>query len=110
MYKINTMIDWGKTKCFEWDKGNIDKSYQKHGIATNQTEEIFLDESLGIIKDIKHSQKEKRFIALGKTFQNKVLFVIFTIRKDKIRIISARIANKKERSRYEQKIKKNPSI
>lgn len=102
------MIDWGKTKSFEWDKGNADKSYQKHGITTNQAEEIFLDENLEIIKDIKHSQKEKRFIAVGKTFQNKVLFVIFTVKKDKIRIISARIANKKERDRYEQKIKENP--
>lgn len=102
------MIDWGKTKGFQWDKGNVDKSYQKHGITTNQAEEIFLDENLGIIKDIKHSQKEKRFIAVGKTFQNKVLFVIFTIRKEKIRIISARIANKKEGGKYEQKIKENP--
>lgn len=102
------MIDWGRTKSFEWDKGNVDKSYQKHGITVNQAEEIFLDENLGIIKDIKHSQKEKRFIALGKTSKNKLLFVIFTIRKDKIRIISARIASKKERSRYEQKTKENP--
>jgi len=108
MYKILTMVDWGKIKYFEWDRGNIDKSYQKHGISPKQSEEIFLDKELKILKDIGHSQKEARYIALGKTFEKKILFVVFVIRKNKIRIISARKANKKERRKYESKIKKNP--
>ena len=99
---ICTMIDWGKLGGFEWDRGNIDKSYEKHGITPNQAEEVFLDEKLGVTADIKHSQKEKRFIAVGKNFDNKVLFIIFTVRKNKLRIISARIANKQERSKYEK--------
>ena len=107
MYKILTMIGLGKIKGFEWDKGNLDKSYQKHGIFPNQSEEIFLDEQLKIIKDIKHCQKEERFIALGKCFNKRILFVVFTLRGDKIRIISARLANQKERRYYEKKIKKN---
>jgi len=110
MYKIFTMIDLGKIKGFEWDRGNIVKSYKKHKITPNQSEEIFLDEQLKIIRDIKHSQKEKRFIALGKTFEKRVLFVVFTLRKNKIRIISARPANQKERKNYERKIKKNSSF
>lgn len=107
IYKIFTMFDWDKIKGFEWDKGNVDKSYQKHGITPNKSEEAFLDKELKIIKDIKHSQKEKRFIALGKNFINQILFVVFTIRKNKVRIISARKASEKERRKYEQKIKKN---
>ncbi len=101
------MIDWGKIKYFEWDRGNIDKSYQKHGISPKQSEEIFLDKELKVLKDIEHSQKEARYVALGKTFEKKILFVVFVIRKNNIRIISARKANKKERRRYEPKIKKN---
>ncbi len=86
---------------FDWDKGNKDKSYEKHGITVQEAEEIFLDENLGVIPDIKHSAQEQRLIALGKTFNNKLLLVIFTLRKNKIRAISARIMNKKERKQYE---------
>ncbi len=90
---------------FQWDTGNLDKSYEKHGIEHSEAEEVFLDGKLGIIKDIKHSQIEKRLIAVGKTkTSGKILFVVFTIRKDKIRIISARNANKKEREKYEKQI------
>jgi len=102
------MFDISKIIGFECDKGNIDKSYQRHGIIPNEAEEIFLDNKLKIIKDIKHSQTEKRFIGIGKNFEKKTLFIVFTIRKRKIRIISARIANIKERRIYEKKIKKNP--
>lgn len=88
---------------FEWDTGNIDKSFQKHGITTKEAEEIFLDINLKVQTDIKHSETEERFIGIGKTSENKILFTIFITRNNKIRIISARIANKKERSKYEQK-------
>jgi len=98
------MFDLSQISGFEWDKGNINKSFKKHGITPNQSEEIFLDENLKVIRDIKHSQKEKRFIAIGKTFKNIILFIVFTIRKNKIRIISARKANKKERKKYEKAI------
>ena len=93
-----------KIKEFEWDEGNIDKSYKKHGITPNESEEIFLDEDLKVVQDVKHVQGEARFIALGKTSSGKILFTVFTMRKNKIRIISARIANKKERSHYEKNI------
>ena len=96
------MRDLGKYIKFDWDKGNIDKSYQKHDISPNETEEIFLDDNLKILRDIKHSQKEGRLIALGKTFTNKKLFVVFTVRGEKVRIISARPMNKKERRHYEK--------
>lgn len=104
------MLDLGKFKSFEWDEGNIDKSYQKHDVTPKESEEVFLDEDLKVSRDIEHSQKEKRFIALGKTFENKILFVVFTLRKDKIRIISARKANKIERRKYGQKIKKSAEV
>jgi len=101
------MISWGEIKGFEWDKGNVDKSHQKHGIIPKESEEVFLDANLQIIRDIKHSQKESRFIVIGKSFKKKVLFVAFTLRKNRVRVVSARLANKKERRNYEEKIKKN---
>lgn len=89
---------------FEWDKWNIDKSYKKHDITPNETEEVFLDENVKIQKDLKHQEQEERYIAIGKTIENKILFVVFTIRKDKIRVISGRLANKKEKEVYQKSI------
>ena len=102
------MIDLKKIIGFEWDQGNIEKSYLKHGITIREAEESFLDENVFLQEDIKHSEKEERFIAISKTGKNKMLFSIFTIRSKKIRIISTRGANKKERRLYEEKIKANP--
>lgn len=100
-------VDLSKLTGFEWDKGNIDKIYQKHGISIKEAEEAFLDKHVFLQEDIKHSEKEERFIAISKTSANKMLFSIFTIRDKKIRIISTRVANKKERRLYEEKIKAN---
>ena len=100
MYK---MIDLNTIVGFEWDKWSIDKSYKKHGIAPNETEEVFLDEEVKIKKDIKHQEQEECFIAIGKTIENKMFFVVFSIRKNKIRIISGRRANKKEMEVYKER-------
>lgn len=101
------MVDLRKITSFDWDKGNIGKSYLKHGITIREAEEAFLDKHVFFQEDIKHSEKEERFIAISKTTNNQMLFSIFTIRNNKIRIISTRIANKKERRLYEEKTKTN---
>ncbi|MEK9200467.1 MAG: BrnT family toxin [Patescibacteria group bacterium] len=87
---------------FEWDQGNSVKNLKKHGISTIETEEIFLDEHLKVEIDIKHSESEQRYIAFGKTQKERVLFVVFTMRQGKIRIVSSRIANQKEKLKYDQ--------
>lgn len=109
-YIICTVVDLDKITSFEWDKGNIDKSYKKHGITPNDAEEVFLDENILLLEDIKHSQIEERIEAIGKIIKGDILFLAFTVRVNeqsssgkKIRIISARKANKKERRLYEQK-------
>ncbi len=96
------MIDLRKIKGFEWDKGNLDKSFEKHEITPNEAEEVFLDENISIERDIKHGEVEDRYIAIGKTIHEKLLFIVFTLRKSTLRVISARRANKKERRLYEQ--------
>jgi uncharacterized protein len=91
---------------FEWDKANLDKSYLKHGITAKEAEEIFISEKSYVITDIKHSQKEDRFIILGESQSKRNLFVVFTMRGKKIRIISARRMHREEVDKYEQ-AKKN---
>lgn len=91
-----------KVLVFEWDEGNIDKSYEKHGVSPKETEEIFISEELFVVPDKKHSEAEKRHIALGTTQGNKNLFVVFTLKGKKIRVISARRMHRKEVAKYEK--------
>lgn len=88
---------------FEWDKGNIDKNLLKHGVRNEECEEVFFDPNKRMLRDPFHSDKEKRYILLGKTKRQRVLFIVFTIRKKKVRIISARDLNKKELHLYHEK-------
>ncbi len=96
------MIDLRKIIGFEWDEGNFDKNYKKHGITTKEAEEVFLDEKQLVLEDDRHSQKEERFTMIARSTNNKVLFIVFTMRGNSIRIISARKANKKEVRLYEE--------
>lgn len=87
---------------FEWDKGNTGKN-KKHQVDDREAEEVFFDPKKVIFRDVLHSEKEKRFIIIGKTKKERLLFVVFTIGNKKIRIISARSINKKEVYLYEKK-------
>ena len=91
-----------KVIAFEWDKGNIDKNFTKHRISNQEAEEVFFNKSFIIVEDKKHSLKEQRFQALGKTSKQRKVFLSFTIREDRIRIISIRDMNKKEEVEYEK--------
>jgi len=99
-----------KPIAFEWDKGNINKNLIKHNVTDKEAEEIFGNKPLKIFKDIKHSEKEQRFVAYGKTDSNRSLVIVFTLRKEKIRVISARNQSKKERREYEKEIKTNTKV
>ncbi|MCE7897925.1 MAG: BrnT family toxin [bacterium] len=88
---------------FEWDHGNINKSLDKHGVTTHLAEEPFTDPHLLTLPDRSHSQNELRFHLLGSTHAGQILFITYCIRQNKIRIISARPADKKERKIYANK-------
>ncbi len=85
---------------FDWDEGNRDKNWEKHRVSNSECEEIFFNQPLIIHFDEKHSDMEVRFYALGLTDLCRKLFVVFTVRNTKIRIISARDMSKKERKIY----------
>lgn len=86
---------------FEWDEGNIGKN-KRHNVEDREAEEIFFDENKVLLKDVLHSQREERFLLLGKTKKRRLLYVVFARRGKKVRIISARDINKKEAYLYEE--------
>lgn len=90
-----------KILSFDWDLGNINKSLKKHSISPNVSEEPFTDKDLLTFPDPTHSTSERRYHLIGKTKRGDILFITYTLRINKIRIISARVANKNERRFYE---------
>ncbi len=91
----------GKVVEFDWDKGNLEH-IGKHNVELSECEETFFDENKVVLKDIQHSGLEERFILLGKTKRGRLLYLVFTKREHKIRIVSARDINKKEVYLYEK--------
>ncbi|SRR5579883_1227061 len=87
---------------FDWDWANQDKNTNKHSVSPWECEQVFFNEPLLLNEDTKHSQNERRFYVLGKTDSDRKLFIAFTIRKQLIRVISARDMSRKERKFYEQ--------
>ena len=94
---------------FQWDHGNNLKSWLKHHVSEGEAEQVFFNEPLLLLEDERHSRQEKRYLALGYTDHARLLLIVFTVRKDLIRVISARDANKKEKNAYE-KFKTDPKI
>ncbi|MBK9329062.1 MAG: BrnT family toxin [Sphingobacteriales bacterium] len=85
---------------FQWDIGNKFKSVIKHGITNIEAESMFYDENLVIFSDEKHSNTEIRYICIGKSIFDRILFSSFTFRNSKIRVIGTRPANKKNKANY----------
>jgi uncharacterized DUF497 family protein len=98
------MIDLDQIIGFDWDDGNRRKSSDKHDVSQAEAENVFFNDPLIVVEDAKHSEREQRFNALGKTAQNRLLHVTFTVRQNGtvIRVISARDMHRKERKAYEQ--------
>jgi uncharacterized DUF497 family protein len=98
------MLDLARIVGFDWDDGNARKNLDKHGVSQKEAEEVFLDPMILMLEDVKHSQAEERFQALGESASGRRLHVTFTLRDDgtKIRVISARQMHRKERALYDQ--------
>jgi uncharacterized protein len=98
------MINLAPVTGFDWDEGNARKSVDKHGVSQPEAEQVFFNEPLLLLPDLRHSQREPRFHALGRTDSGRRLHIAFTLRVDGtlIRVISARDMHRKEREYYEQ--------
>ncbi len=98
-----TVVALPEISEFEWDTGNEQKNWITHHVSAEEAEEPFFAEERLILEDIRHStRREARYILIGKSKQGRLLFIVYTIRKEKIRIISSRDADKKEVLLYEK--------
>ena len=86
---------------FEWDDNKAESNAVKHGITFEEAVTVFADPDLLFTEDTQHSQGEQREWAMGITESGLLVVVVFTMRGEQIRIISARIASKKEQQSYE---------
>lgn len=97
------LVQFKISKKFQWDAGNRGKNFTKHQVTDAECEEVFFDSDKKLLIDTQHSASEPRYILIGQTYiSDKVLFVVFIIRHDSVRVISARPLNKKERKLYDQ--------
>ena len=86
---------------FDWDSGNVAKSFQKHGVTCAEAEEVFTEGRFIPLGEQYHPLcPEPRFGVPGKTYKGKLLFLAFTLRNEKIRVISVRPMNERERRFY----------
>ena len=85
---------------FQWDDGNSEKNWISHQVTKSECEQIFFNQPLLIGNDEKHSITETRYYTLGQTDSDRLLYIVCTIRKNLIRVISARDMNIKEREVY----------
>jgi len=92
------MIVWAQISGLEWGAGNGRKRHEKHGVSQSEAEQVFFNQPLLVLEDKKHSQGESRFHALGKTDNDRLLHITFTLRSTNtlIRVISARAMHRKE--------------
>jgi uncharacterized DUF497 family protein len=97
-----TMMTDILSKCtgFEWDEHNSEKIKTKHDVTPVECEQVFFNLPLIAGIDEKHSRSEARFYVLGQTDSARLLFLVFTIRGEKLRVISARDMNRKEGRAY----------
>jgi uncharacterized DUF497 family protein len=86
---------------FEWDDVKAESNAGKHGVTFMEASTAFLDGFGERMPDPKHSKVEERFLLLARSVGNRILVVAHTARGTSLRIISARPAKRKERSRYE---------
>jgi uncharacterized protein len=100
------MFDLSQIAGFDWDEGNTGKNAEKHNVRQREAEEIFLDPRLLVFVDEKHSGKEPRYHAYGRTTAGRLLQASFTMRQNVtlFRVISVRPMSRRERSRYEEEV------
>ncbi|HPO13221.1 MAG TPA: BrnT family toxin [Candidatus Hydrogenedentes bacterium] len=85
---------------FDWSGGNAEKNWQRHQVSPWESEQVFFNQPLFIAEDKAHSVHELRYYVLGKTDEERELFIVFTLRNKKIRVISSRDMSSKERRIY----------
>jgi uncharacterized protein len=87
---------------FEWDPAKAASNVDKHGVSFEEARTVFGDPNELTIFDEDHSEDEDRYLSMGMSSRGRIIVVSYTERDHHIRIISARVATKRERSQYEK--------
>jgi len=99
MADIHEVMGWGG---FEWDEGNLLKNWERHRVTASECEQVFFNRPVFAEVEGDREGAEDRRYALGVTENGRRLFVVFTIRGGKIRVISARDMSRRERKVFDE--------
>ena len=87
---------------FDWNEANVAKNWERHRVTPEEAEDVFFHDPFVLRSDLGHSKREKRYLVLGKTAQDRKLFIAFTIRGTLIRVISVRNMSRREVEEYQR--------
>ena len=87
---------------FEWDAEKAAANAQKHGVRFEEAATAFADPLSITIPDPEHSVREERYILIGRSLVSRLLVVVHLERGVSVRLISARLATRRERRDYEE--------
>src|SRR5215510_2868889 len=93
--------DLSQCRGFQWDEGNAEKNWIQHQVSQGETEQVFFNHPLVVVEGEQRAEFTRRYYALVHTDVSRLLFIVFTIREDLIRVISARPMSRRERRVYE---------
>ncbi|OGO16236.1 MAG: hypothetical protein A2Z14_13705 [Chloroflexi bacterium RBG_16_48_8] len=94
------MEEFSHCRGFDWDEWNAEKIWSRHQVSRAECEQVLFNQPLVVGEDAVHSQEEMRYYVLGQTDKGRQLFMVFTIRRDLVRVITARDMSRKERKIY----------
>jgi uncharacterized DUF497 family protein len=89
---------------FEWDTKKAETNLAKHGVSFEEAITVFADPLARIFDDPEHSQSERREIIIGHSVQQRLILVSFIGIDEKVRLLSAREATRRERKDYEENV------
>jgi uncharacterized DUF497 family protein len=90
------------TSVFRWDPKKARSNLAKHGVTFEEAASAFRDTLSVTLSDPLHSIEENRFVTVGRSKRGRTLVVVHSDFEDAIRIISARLATRRERRNYEE--------
>ncbi len=91
---------------FEWSTAKANANWAKHRISFHEATAVFSDPLSITIRDPDHSMEEDRYVTIGQSGAHRLLVVVHTERGIRIRLISARVATKRERRQHEERRQK----
>ncbi len=99
---MDAMISMPDFQGFDRDAANAEKNWSAHQVSPAEAEQVFFNRPLLVADDVRHSRQEQRYYVLGQSDEGRTLFIAFTVRRNKIRVISARDMSRKEEKVYRQ--------